>query len=74
VLQPISSERGERLLNWIYDQSNPRDDGKRELSARRSSDFWERLTVGGVVCILIAFLVLFIANLATTLCAAQLPR
>jgi hypothetical protein len=27
--------------------------------------------VGGVVCILVAFLVLFIANLATTLCAAQ---
>jgi hypothetical protein len=48
--------------------------GIRELLARDSSDLWERLTVGGVVVILVAFLVLFVANLATTLCSAQLPR
>ena len=48
--------------------------GKQELLARNSSDLWERLTVGGVVVILVAFLVLFVANLATTLCSAQLPR
>ncbi len=48
--------------------------GLRELLARDSSDLWERLTVGGVVVILVAFLVLFAANLATTLCSAQLPR
>jgi hypothetical protein len=47
---------------------------KRELLMRESSDFWERLTVGGVVVILVAFMVLFIANLATTICVAQLPR
>jgi hypothetical protein len=48
--------------------------GKQELHPRDSSDFWERMTVGGVVVILVAFLVLFVANLATTLCSAQLPR
>jgi len=48
--------------------------GKQEVVARGSSDLWERLTVGGVVVILVAFLVLFVANLATTLCSAQLPR
>ncbi len=48
--------------------------GKRELLAGNRSDLWERLTVGGVVVILVAFMVLFIANLATTLCSAQLPR
>ncbi|MDQ2841703.1 MAG: hypothetical protein M3Y72_11820 [Acidobacteriota bacterium] len=48
--------------------------GKPELITRNSSDLWERLTVGGVVVILVAFLVLFVANLATTLCSAQLPR
>ncbi len=48
--------------------------GKQELLARNTSDLWERLTVGGVVVILVAFLVLFVANLATTLCSAQLPR
>jgi hypothetical protein len=48
--------------------------GKQELHARDSSDLWERLTVGGVVVILVAFFVLFVANLATTLCSAQLPR
>jgi hypothetical protein len=48
--------------------------GKSELLPRDSSDLWERLTVGGVVVILVAFFVLFVANLATTLCAAQLPR
>jgi hypothetical protein len=48
--------------------------GKQELLARKGSDLWERLTVGGVVVILVAFLVLFVANLATTLCSAQLPR
>jgi len=47
---------------------------KQETLARNSSDLWERLTVGGVVVILVAFLVLFVANLATTLCFAQLPR
>ncbi|MFP5267482.1 MAG: hypothetical protein ACLGQU_08945 [Acidobacteriota bacterium] len=47
---------------------------KRELLTGRNSDLWERLTVGGVVVILIAFGVLFLANLATTLCSAQLPR
>ena len=51
---------------------------KQETLARNSSDLWERLTVGGVVVILVvilvAFLVLFVANLATTLCSAQLPR
>jgi hypothetical protein len=41
---------------------------------RKASDFWERLTVGGVVVILISFLILFIANLATTLCSAQLKH
>ena len=41
---------------------------------RERSDFWERMTVGGVVVILVAFLVLFIANLATTIASAQLPR
>jgi hypothetical protein len=54
---------------WITAMS-----GKREILMRESSDFWERLTVGGVVVILVAFLVLFIANLATTMCSAQLPR
>jgi hypothetical protein len=39
-----------------------------------ASDLWERLTVGGVVVILISFLILFAANLATTLCSAQLPH
>jgi hypothetical protein len=48
--------------------------GKHESLARNGSDLWERLTVGGVVVILVAFLVLFVANLATTLCSAQLPR
>jgi hypothetical protein len=48
--------------------------GKPESLARNTSDLWERLTVGGVVVILVAFLVLFVANLATTLCSAQLPR
>ena len=47
---------------------------KRERLMREGADFWERLTVGGVVVILVAFLVLFIANLATTICFAQLPR
>jgi hypothetical protein len=47
---------------------------KQELFAGKSSDLWERLTVGGVVVILVAFAVLFLANLATTLCSAQLPR
>ena len=47
---------------------------KQESIARESSDRWERLTVGGVVVILAAFLVLFVANLATALCSAQLPR
>jgi hypothetical protein len=41
---------------------------------RKASDFWERLTVGGVVVILVSFLVLFIANLASTICSAQLPH
>jgi hypothetical protein len=40
----------------------------------KASDFWERLTVGGVVVILISFLVLFVANLATTICSAQLSH
>lgn len=48
--------------------------GKQEVLPRESSDLWERLTVGGVVVILVAFLVLFVANLATTLSSAQLPR
>ena len=48
--------------------------GKQELLARNTSDLWERLTVGGVVVILVAFVVLAVANLATTLCSAQLPR
>jgi hypothetical protein len=48
--------------------------GKQELLAHNTSDLWERLSVGGVVVILLAFLVLFAANLATTLCSAQLPR
>lgn len=48
--------------------------GKEELLARGSSDFWERLTVGGVVVILVTFLILFAANVATTFCSAQLPR
>jgi|GEM_PF-2548756 hypothetical protein len=41
---------------------------------RKTSDLWERMTVGGVVVILVAFMVLFIANLATTIASAQLPR
>jgi hypothetical protein len=41
---------------------------------RNTSDFWERLTVGGVVVILISFLILFVANLATTICSAQLKH
>ncbi len=41
---------------------------------RKTSDLWERMTVGGVVVILVAFMVLFIANLATTIATAQLPR
>lgn len=48
--------------------------GKQESLARNTSDLWERLTVGGVVVILVAFLILFVANLATTFCSAQLPR
>ena len=40
---------------------------------RESSDFWERMTVGGVVVILIAFLVLFLANMASNISSAQLP-
>ncbi len=40
----------------------------------KNSDLWERVTVGGVVAILVAFGVLFLANLATTFCSAQLPR
>jgi hypothetical protein len=47
---------------------------KPELLAPENSDRWERMTVGGVVVILVAFFVLFVANLATTLCSAQLPR
>lgn len=47
---------------------------KRELLTSERSDLWERLTVGGVVVILVAFSLLFVANLATTLCSAQLPR
>ena len=39
---------------------------------RKASDLWERLTVGGVVVILVSFLILFVANLASTLCSAQL--
>ena len=41
---------------------------------------WGLLTLGQIlvvtVCVLIsvAFLILFVANLATTLCSAQLPR
>ncbi len=46
----------------------------KESRMRERSDFWERMTVGGVVVILVAFLVLFIANLATTIASAQLPR
>jgi hypothetical protein len=46
----------------------------KERDMRKASDFWERLTVGGVVVILVSFLVLFIANLATTICSAQLPH
>jgi len=41
---------------------------------RKTSDLWERMTVGGVVVLLVAFMVLFIANLATTIASAQLPR
>jgi len=41
---------------------------------RKTSDLWERMTVGGVVVILVAFMVLFLANLATTIASAQLPR
>lgn len=41
---------------------------------RKRSDFWERLTVGGVVVILVAFLILFTANMATTISYAQIPR
>jgi ABC-type dipeptide/oligopeptide/nickel transport system permease subunit len=44
--------------------------GKQNSLARNGSDLWERLTVGGVVVILVAFAVLFV----TTLCSAQLPR
>ena len=48
--------------------------GKHELLGREGSDLWERLTVGGVVVILVAFVFLAVANIATALCAAQLPR
>ena len=41
---------------------------------RNASDFWERLTVGGVVVILVSFFVLFVANLATTICSAQITH
>jgi hypothetical protein len=44
-----------------------------EKLMRESSDFWERMTVGGVVVILVAFLVLFLANMASTISSAQLP-
>ncbi len=47
--------------------------GKTRL-IRQGSDFWERLTVGGVVVILVAFVLLAAANIATAICSAQLPR
>lgn len=47
---------------------------KRESLVRETSDLWERLTVGGVVVILVAFVALAVANIATTLCSAQIPR
>jgi hypothetical protein len=40
---------------------------------RDSSDVWERMTVGGVVVILVAFLVLFVANMASTIRFAHFP-
>ena len=47
---------------------------KQQSITNQASDLWERLTVGGVVVILVAFFVLAVVNLATTLCSAQLPR
>ena len=41
---------------------------------RNNSDIWERMTVGGVVVILVTVMVLFVANMATAICSAQLPN
>ncbi|MGA7157671.1 MAG: hypothetical protein WBY53_12525 [Acidobacteriaceae bacterium] len=47
---------------------------KRDSIVRETSDLWERLTVGGVVVILVSFVALAVANIATALCSAQIPR
>ena len=41
---------------------------------RQRTDLWERASVGGVVVILVAMAVLFVANLAATMIYAQGPR
>jgi len=60
------------IPNCKVGQVGDRDVRKGERRMRKASDLWERLTVGGVVVILVSFLILFVANLATTLCSAQL--
>jgi len=57
----------------LWERTNPMP-AKQQSITNQASDLWERLTVGGVVVILVAFVVLAVANLATTLCSAQLPR